>query len=146
MNVKLLTLATICTATLVATVPLIDHNPVIASATGIKQSTQTTTISLSVEDLNNPHILTISAVPNSTQFSGQIELNGNRLQNLGNRGTEVNLTPVLRVGENTLKIIGNYYPANAAITVELKGQNTNVSQQTSGNGVLNQIIVIDVRR
>jgi hypothetical protein len=146
MDIKLLTLATICTATLVATIPLIDHNPVIANATGTKQSTQTTTISLSIEDLNSPHILTINAVPNSTQFSGQIQLNGNRWQSLGNRGTQVNLTPVLSVGQNTLKITGNYYPADASIQVELVGKNTQVSQQTSGNGVLNQVIVIDVRR
>jgi hypothetical protein len=145
MNIKLLTLATICTATLVATVPLIDdHNPVIAGATGIKESTQKTTISLRARELNTPHILSISAVPGSTELRGEVELNGRRLLSLGNRGAEINLAPMLTQGQNTIKIRGSYYPPDASIKIEFFGEGTQINQQTSGNGILDQVISINV--
>lgn len=145
MDIKLLTLAAFLTAILAATMPLIDRNPVIASATGIKQNSQTVTISLREYDLNNPHVLTVSAEQSWTRITGQIELNGRQLQSLNNSRTQINLSPLLTSGVNTLKIKGNYNPRNSSVKIELRGENTQISQQTGGNGILNQVIIIDVR-
>ncbi|WP_013323913.1 hypothetical protein [Gloeothece verrucosa] len=145
MSIRLFALATLCTATLAAAFPLLTQDTVVADISLNKQQTQETSISLNSEDLKSPHLLIINASVQSTRLRGYIELDGKRLLNFDRDGIEINLSPSLKPGQHKLKILGQYEPADASVTVRFEGINTEISQQVSGNGSLNQTIIIDVR-
>lgn len=110
----------------------------------VQQQTQETTINLSANDLKSPYWLSIRT-PNATKVQGQIKLNGKVIQSLNDQNTQINLSSYLSVGINEITITGNYYPAQASVTVELNGNNNNITQQTSGSGSLNQSLRVEVR-
>ncbi|MEA5510357.1 hypothetical protein VB715_11335 [Crocosphaera sp. UHCC 0190] len=109
-----------------------------------QSSIQSTSIEINANELSQPLWLTIRT-SNEANLQGQIKLNGQVIQGLSGQGSQVNLSNYLRRGEQEIVITGNYSPADASVMIELNGNNTQVSQQTSGNGFLNQQIRIGVR-
>ncbi|MEA5595230.1 hypothetical protein [Rivularia sp. UHCC 0363] len=101
------------------------------------------TVSFSAANLSQPHLLKIET--SATKLSGKIVVNGKVVKNLNNKTTEIDLSPYLSVGEHKVEISANYTPATSPIKVELNAPNSNVTQQTSGNGILNYQLDITVR-
>ena len=101
------------------------------------------TLSLSGANLSQPHILKIEA--SATKLNGKIVVNGKVVKNLNHKTTEIDLSRYLSVGEHQVEISANYSPVMSPITVELNAPNSNVTQQTSGNGILNYQLDISVR-
>ena len=56
-----------------------------------------------------------------------------------------NLSPYLEKQTKKVEILGTYKPASSSVKIEFSGLNTNITQQMSGNGKLNQTLVITVR-
>ncbi|MBF2017494.1 MAG: hypothetical protein IGS23_20255 [Rivularia sp. T60_A2020_040] len=101
------------------------------------------TVSLSGANLSQPHILKIET--SATKLNGKIIVNGKVVKNLNNKTTEIDLSRYLSVGEHQVEISANYSPAMSPITVEFNAPNSNVTQQTSGNGNLKYQLDISVR-
>lgn len=146
MNFKYLllltSLASVLAATTVYSQTLINPNDKNLNYS-IQEQVQSSTISISAATLAQPHILTVSV--SKGDMEGVIELNGKVLHYITDRDTRIDLSPHLLRGRNKLKIWGNYNTRNASVTVELTAPQTQVSQQTSNNGRLNQIIILEVR-
>lgn len=100
-------------------------------------------VSLSAVNLSQPHMLKIET--SAAQLNGKIIVNGKVVKNLNNKTTEIDLSPYLSVGEHKVEISANYAPAISSIKVELNAPNSNVTQQTSGNGILNYQLDVSVR-
>lgn len=100
-------------------------------------------VSLSSAYLSQPHILKIET--SATQLNGKIIINGKAVKNLSNKITEIDLSRYLSVGEHKVEISANYSPKMSSIKVELNAPNNNVTQQTSGNGILNYQLEVSVR-
>lgn len=100
-------------------------------------------VSLSAANRSQPHILKIES--SATQLNGKIIVNAKVVKNLSNKTTKIDLSPYLSVGEHFVEISANYAPKTSPIKVELNAPNNNLSQQTSGNGVLNYQLSIYVR-
>ncbi len=109
----------------------------------ISETIQQTSVNISAANLGQPHLLKISGSGNK-YLSGTIELNGKTITNLIGSSKEVNLSSYLRKGTNTIDIVGRYSPTYVSIKVEFSAPNTVVSQEASGQGILNQKIVIIV--
>ncbi len=105
---------------------------------------QTTGISVNSNALNSPHILSIKTTDN-TQMDGEVTVNGVVIKKLQGSQTSFNLSPYLEKETNNVEISGTYKPASSEVKIEFSGPNTNVTQQMSGNGRLNQTLVITVR-
>ncbi|MFH7029805.1 MAG: hypothetical protein ACHBN1_31700 [Heteroscytonema crispum UTEX LB 1556] len=104
---------------------------------------QRSTLNLSAVNLNQPHILKISSP--GAQLNGEITLNGKVIQRIHSNQVEINLSPLLSVGEQKVEIAASYSPPSSGVSVELDGLGTNVVQQTSGNGVLNYVMTVNVQ-
>ncbi len=152
MNIKSLVMvasfASVLAATMVLPQTLIQVNnnnsysqPEQVQSANISSST----ISIDAADLEQPHILSVS-IPRG-YLEGKIELNGRVLSQLTDRDrdTRIDLSPHLSRGRNVIKISGTYNPERAKVTVELAGSQSQVTQQTAGNGKLNQIIILEVQ-
>ncbi len=100
-------------------------------------------VSLRAVDVRQPHILKIDS--SGTQFVGKVTINGKVVKKLDSKISEINLSPYLSVGEHTVEISGRYSPASSSIEVELKGPSTNVTQQSSGNGIVNHSMSVTVQ-
>lgn len=100
-------------------------------------------VSLSAANLSKPHILKIEY--NATQLNGRVIVNGKLVKNLSSKTTEIDLSRYLSVGEHKVEISANYSPTNSPIKIEFNAPNSNVTQQTSGNGILNYQLSIYVR-
>ncbi|MDY6900731.1 MAG: hypothetical protein SWZ49_22030 [Cyanobacteriota bacterium] len=100
-------------------------------------------VSLSGANLSQPHLLIIET--SATQLNGKIIVNGKVVQNLNSKKTEIDLSRYLSVGEHKVEISANYTPPMSPIKVELNAPNSNVTQETSGNGRLNYQLDISVR-
>ncbi len=105
---------------------------------------QETFISLESANIGQPYVLSISATP-GTQLTGQITLNDSVVQEFKDNQAEINLSPLLSKGRQKIKISGNYQPVQSSFQVKFSGPGTQVIQQTSGNGILNQTLIIDVQ-
>jgi hypothetical protein len=116
-----------------------------ANASQIKQQTQETSININASDLRAPHFLRVTVSGSVTQLRGQIKLDGQSIQTLSNRSTQIDLSPYLSQGTHVLKLSGQYFPPDAGIAVEFTGPHTQVSQEASGSGSLNQTLIIEVR-
>ncbi len=114
------------------------------SAQSSSQSTsqQQTSLNLRSSDLRQPHILTIAT--SGTALTGQIILDGEIIKQVTETQVEINLSPYLSVGQHTLEVSVGYTPASASISVELTAPNTQVMNQTSGNGRISHIFNIRV--
>ncbi len=100
-------------------------------------------VSLSAANLSQPHILKIET--SATQLNGKIIVNGKVVKNLSYQNTEIDLSRYLSVGEHKVEISANYAPAISPIKVEFDAPNSNLTQQTSGNGILNYQLEVSVR-
>ncbi len=100
-------------------------------------------VSLSAASLSRPHILRIETL--ATQLSGKIMMNGRVVKNLNNKAMEIDLSPYLSVGLHKVEISAKYAPAMSPIKIEFNAPNSNVTQQTSGNGILNYQLELSVR-
>lgn len=103
---------------------------------------QRSRINLLEEDLRDPHYLRINTSGGSLR--GEIKLNNRVLRNLNRRNIEIDLSPLLRKGKNIVEIYGEERSGTASVTLEFRGPYTRVTQRMSGNGDINQILVIDV--
>jgi hypothetical protein len=107
-------------------------------------SQQQTAINLSSANLRAPHILSVST-PANTRLVGQITINGVVVKNFNSHQTSVNLSPYLSKGTKTVQISGNYKPASSSVRIEFSSPGTKVSQQTGGNGMVRQTLIMTVR-
>lgn len=124
------------------TVPMSQASTVIQQNTNSSQH-QTTILNIDATKLRTPHILRVSA-PAGTKLTGKILINGKVIKLLGQQGAAVNLSPYLFKGKNTIEILGHYTPTQSAPQVTFSGLGTQVSQQSGGNGILKQTLVINV--
>lgn len=105
---------------------------------------QTTGVSVSLNALRSPHILSIKTTDN-TQMDGEVTVDGVIIKKLQGSQISFNLSPYLAKGTKKVEILGTYKPASSSVKIEFSGASTNVTQQMSGNGKLNQTLVITVR-
>ena len=105
---------------------------------------QQTKINLEHAELKQPHLLEISADP-GVRLTGRVTVNGILVQELRSNRVSINLSPYLRGGRQTVEISGQYRPARASVQVEFSGPNTSITQQTSGSGQLNHVLVFDLQ-
>ena len=146
MNIKHLLLLTSIASSLVATTAWsqtsmqFNNNK---NSYSTQRQVQSSTISISAATLSQPHILIVSV--SRGNIDGLIKLNGRVLQNIKDRNTRIDLSSYLSRGTNTIEILGKYNIKNASVKVELVAPQTQVSQQTSNNGSLNQTIILQVR-
>ncbi len=105
--------------------------------------TQHTVFNLNAANLSQPHILSIKTSGN--QLTGEITVNGKLIKRLNKNSENINISPFLSVGEQTVKISARYAPASSSVNVGLSGPGTNVLQQNSGNGILNYTMDVTVR-
>ncbi|WP_026735621.1 hypothetical protein [Fischerella sp. PCC 9605] len=103
---------------------------------------QKSSLNLSAANLRQPHILRINT--SGSQLSGEITVNGKVVKRLNDNQVEINLSPLLSVGEHIVEISGRYAPASSGVSIELSGPGVSSSQQTSGNGVVNYTLNLSI--
>lgn len=108
----------------------------------VQQQTQVISHQIDAASLKRPYWLSITT--NSTLLKGQITLNRKVIYSLTQKNTRLDLAPYLKAGKNTIIISGNYYPTSASVIIELNNQNTHIKQQTAGNSLLNQVLILEV--
>ncbi len=114
-----------------------------SSSSSSSSGYQKNSLNVSAVNLSQPHILRINT--SGSQLSGEITINGKVVKRLNNNQAEINLSPFLSVGEHKVEISGRYAPASSAVSVEISAPGTNVTQQTSGNGVLNYTLDLNIQ-
>jgi hypothetical protein len=122
-----------------------DNNSITAINRGNSRSLsdyQESAISLSVINLNRPHILSINT--SGSQLQGKITFNGKVIKQIRGKSAYINISPYLSVGKHTVKIFARYSPVSSSINVEFSGPGIDVTQETSGSGVLNYILNVSV--
>ncbi|YAF96537.1 MAG: hypothetical protein AB3A66_02270 [Nodularia sp. CChRGM 3473] len=103
---------------------------------------QESSVSLSRANLRQPHILSINT--SGSRLQGNITYNGKVIQQIRDKRAYVNLSPYLSLGKHTVKISTRYSPASSSVSVEFRGPGINVTQQTSGSGILNYTLNVNV--
>ena len=111
--------------------------------TSDSSGTQHNSFNLNAANLSQPHMLSIKTSGN--QLTGEITVNGKLVKRLNKNSENINISPFLSVGEQTVKISARYAPASSSVNVGLSGPGTNVLQQNSGNGILNYTMDVTVR-
>ncbi len=130
------------TFAILATIVLASSLPVLSQMG--QQQTQLSAVEIDQETLSQPYWLRVGG-SRVRQLRLEISLNGRVIQSLENRQTALNLSPYLKPGKQTLLVTGQYAPREAEIVTELKGQQIQISQQSTGSGLLNQIFIVKVR-
>ncbi|WP_374873092.1 hypothetical protein [Pelatocladus sp. BLCC-F211] len=122
----------------------VNHAIAIINSRNYRNSSdyQESTINLSAVNLRHPHILSIST--SGSQLQGNITLNGKVIRQIRGKRAYVNLSPYLSVGKHTVKISTRYSPASSSVNVKFSGFGINVTQETSGTGVLNYTLNVGV--
>ncbi|PZV27404.1 MAG: hypothetical protein DCF12_04355 [Snowella sp.] len=110
----------------------------------VAQSMQMSTISLQQQGLKTPCLLSILPSSAITNLQGKVLLNGKIIDRLNTTEKNLDLSSQLKRGSNRLIITGKYFPMDSTVSIHLQGLNTEVNQQTGGNGLLNQMLVIEV--
>lgn len=108
---------------------------------------QETDISLNLtssQPNQQPYTLRISA-PEGTNLTGEVTLDGKVVRELKGNRVEINLSELLTKGQRRVRISGKYNPKQSPVLVELVGPGTQISQQTSGYGTLDQNLDINVQ-
>jgi hypothetical protein len=109
--------------------------------TSVQQNS--TTITLDSRNLSSSHYLKV--ITNSQKITGTITVNDRKLISLNSSETSLDLAPRLVKGMNTIEIIGNYSPSNANVTIQFSGIGNSITQQSSGSGILQHKLIINVR-
>jgi hypothetical protein len=104
---------------------------------------QSTTISLDRADLSQPHILRVQGSGNMQRVD--VKINGRLVKSIANGSIELDLAPMMKVGSYQVEISGTSRRAEDTISLTFTGINTNINQQSSGFGIVKQLLVIDVR-
>jgi hypothetical protein len=123
-------------------IPRYNHNR--SEQIAESYSVQESSFDLELANLRDPYTLTVRPTGGATQLKGTIKLNGKVLKTLGKGVVKFNLSPYLRKGRQKLEIFGSYRPMGASVQIALEGPSAETTQEVSGNGTINQIIVIDV--
>lgn len=144
MRVEALLVAASLTAVVAYAAPQFQDRVTSAGAIELTQTRSSTAVSLRSSALNQPHILQVSAIA-GTEVSGTVMLDGRELSSFDENGIRLDLAPHLLPGRHTVQILGRYTP-NGGVSVSFTGTQTRVSQQTSGDGTLDQTLIIEVRR
>jgi hypothetical protein len=121
-----------------------EHIPHGTNRIARSYSVQKTSFGLERKDLRDPYTLTVRPLGGATQLKGTIKLNGRPLKVLGKGGSKLNLSPYLRKGVQRLEIVGSYRPASASVEIAIEGPAAETIQEMGGNGIINQVIQIDV--
>ncbi|MDJ0658702.1 MAG: hypothetical protein QNJ42_04350 [Crocosphaera sp.] len=116
----------------------------IVAVAQFQTSIQSSSINLNASELNQPLWLEIKAL-NGANLQGHVKLNGQVIKTLQGHHNQVNLSNYLGRGNHEITVKGNYYPSRGSVMIELKGNETQITQQTSGNGLLNQQLNMEVR-
>lgn len=104
---------------------------------------QSSTITIDAASLQEPNLLYVKGASNTT-IEGQITIDGVVVKQLEGDTTSLNLSPYLSSEKTKVEISGSYTPKSSSVKVEFIGPDTNVIQQTGGNGLLKQTLVIEV--
>lgn len=109
-------------------------------------SSQSGVLEINIDSANlaQPYILSVSAT-SGTQLTGQITINGTVVKDLKDSSVEIDVSPLLAKGTQTIKITGNYQPVESSVEIKLSGPGIEVSQQTSGNGIIDQTLIVNVQ-
>ncbi len=119
----------------------ISRNPrLIADSYQLQESA----ISLDLDELHKPVILKIESHRASGKITGDIRVNGRLIQSLSRSQAGIDLSKYIHRGKNTIEIIGVYYPRDSDIEISVESDLSKMVQETSGNGKLNQRIVLNV--
>jgi hypothetical protein len=97
---------------------------------------QETQITIDASRLDEPHNL-IVRINGATQVSGHISVNGVVIHQLIVPEVNLDLSPYLSSGPQTVAVSATYRPGSSAVQVTFTAPNSNVVQQTSGSGLLN---------
>ena len=142
MSLRPFVLATILTGVLFGMVSGYTHEiKVIAQSA---RSFQSSEINLIERELNQPLWLEITGL-NGSRVQGEVKLNGQVIKTLQGSSNQVELSNYLRRGNYQVTVEGNYYPSQGSVVINLKGNNIQVMQETSGNGLLEQQLNLEVR-
>ncbi len=109
---------------------------------------QSTTVSIDLADLSQPHILRVQGSNNNAPVRMQrvqVKINGRVVKTIANNSLELNLAPMMQSGRYEVEIFGASPQLEDTISVNFAGKNTNVTQQFTGTGKIEQILVINVR-
>ena len=90
--------------------------------------------------LNQAHVLTVSTTARS--LNATLKINGQTIKTLVQASEVIDLSNYLASGVQTLEITGTYSPASASTQISLTGPGTQISQQVSGSGKLQQTLQI----
>ncbi len=104
---------------------------------------QTTGVSINLNDLKTPHILSINTTENA-QLSGEVTIDSVVIKKLQGSQMKFDLSPYLAKGVKKVEISGNYKPASSSVKIEFSGLSTQVTQQMRGNGTLRQTLIVSV--
>jgi hypothetical protein len=125
----------------------ISQSTVIVNTDADGGRVQSTTVSIDRADLTQPHILRVRGSANNSPIRLQrveVKVNGKVVKSIANNSLEMNLAPLMKTGRNEIEILGNSSQNEDTISVNFSGKNTNVSQQFSGTGKIEQILVINI--
>lgn len=109
----------------------------------LKESKQETIITFSLDELKQDCFLKIIA-DKSVKLRGDIKINGKLIQKITNYQTQIPICQLLQKGKNIVEISGSYTPNTSSIKVEFTGSNTETSQESSGNGYIQNTLIIYV--
>ena len=109
---------------------------------------QSTTVSLDRADLSQPHILRLQGSTNNAPVRMErveVKMNGKVIKTISNNSLELNLAPMMKAGRYEIEISGTSPRIEDTISINFTGKNNNFTQQSSGSGIINQKLVIDVQ-
>ena len=108
-----------------------------------RRSSQQSTLRLNSDHLNLPHTLTVGTT--GQELTAVVKVNGRTIHTLVNQSETLNLSHYLSEGQHTIEIVGTYSPASATAEISLTGPGTQISQQTSGRGIIHNTWQISVQ-
>jgi hypothetical protein len=127
--------------------PIVNQSSVNITTNADGGQIQSTTVSIDRADLRQPHILRVQGSTNNSPIRMkrvEIKINGKVVRTTTNNSLELNLAPMMKAGRYEVEISGTSPRYNDTISVSFNGKNTNVTQQFSGSGRINQKLVINV--
>ena len=127
---------------------LVSQSSVIVTTDADGGQVQSTTVSLDRADLSQPHILRVQGSSNNAPVRMErveVKMNGKVIKTIANNSLELNLAPMMKAGRYEVGISGTSPRIDNTILVNFTGKNTNVTQQFSGSGRINQKLIIDVQ-
>lgn len=121
-----------------------DNVNLTSSSTQISDNTniQSDSINISAANRRQPHILKINS--GGAKIRGTIKINGKIVRRLNGKQSQINLSPYLTRGQKKVEISGRYTPATASVKVEMNSTDNNITQQTSGDGIINYTLNLNV--